>query len=237
MPSGDLVERSARNQSFLPKDVIEMVLAYLDASGVTAISAFARCCVRTAVAVRSYRWVPRMFGQQECTLLRYDGAWYLPFSQPNITSCGPPKRNGTNDMLTTWYLVRIDPESLLIHTGDDAFATTRGYWGQIGHSSVAYGMCYCCDAPGKAGGYGELDLRGSPFYFTDSMQNGGCSPAPPTHTFSHQRQRVVFNGGGYCGWTCFANMQVGGEDYMKRGGWHVSLGLLEEGAKESKCNV
>jgi len=172
--------------------------------------------------------------QKEACLFYYQTHYYinLPYHETVIVrddlqfnhSCCKHSRPDDKEMFTIWGMIRFDPETLLVHTGDITFAKTQGYWKQVG-LFVPYAMCYACESPHQASGVGNIDLRGTPFAVEDDFH---CNGWLPNGAFEKKcsDQIVSIKGGGFCGWMCTVRGDKEGEDVLKRGGWHLKLKLI-----------
>jgi hypothetical protein len=105
---------------------------------------------------------------------------------------------GTN-VISRYARLRLDPQTLVVNTGDKTFATSEGellHNGRPVVTSMAYAVAMNCGTMEPA--YGNLDLRGTPFKVDDTFTVGGWD-AYGLATFSEGAQVVALAGGGYCG--------------------------------------
>lgn len=100
------------------------------------------------------------------------------------------------DVFSRYARVRLDPETLIVNTGDRTFATSEGALNN-GYTAVAYGVAANCGTMTPA--YGNIDLRGTPFKVDDTFVISGYD-AYGSAAFSEGDQVVELSGGGYCGW-------------------------------------
>jgi hypothetical protein len=140
---------------------------------------------------------------------------------------------------TNWHRIRIDPDTLLIHTGDFKFSTSSG--GPVFHHSVntnqqTYGSAIGCEAPYVADAQGIVDLRGTKWEVetvmktrADGTQYDGTFDIAgylPSGSFSHPEPQVwKISGGGFCGW--ISPGLISGDEYNTQlGGWYLKVKRL-----------
>lgn len=132
---------------------------------------------------------------------------YLTFATTgggaNYSQCtGGGFRPGMN-VRTTYQRVRIDPNTLFVHIGDQTFATSTGRL-EAGTAPTVTSMPYavamdCLDGRMRTG-VANVDLRGTPFavaadaFVTTGNSAGGAA------TYAARNQVVDLVGGGACGW-------------------------------------
>jgi GON domain-containing protein len=109
--------------------------------------------------------------------------------------------SGSN-VRTNYAKVRIDPASLLVDIGDQAFASSSG---QLTHgggpvTSMPFGVAMSCDA--SPSGVGNIDLRGTPFAVAAGEFLVGGAGSSGSAVYSNDNRVVSLSGGGYCGWIC-----------------------------------
>jgi len=104
-----------------------------------------------------------------------------------------------NDVVTLFTKVRIDPQTLVVDTGDRTFATSSGsITGANSFNSIPYATAADCRAPGSQTGTANIDLRGTPFIVHDSFASTGYQAAGSAQVGANG-QVVNLAGGGYCG--------------------------------------
>jgi hypothetical protein len=133
------------------------------------------------------------------------------FSRHGNVGGGPP-----TPVTTHYTRVRIDPVTLLVHIGDQAFATSEGFdccYGPTPVTSMPYATAGSCDGDFGLLGTANVDLRGTAFIVDDVFTVGGwfargSANSPDVFTpFGDQVgiavQAAVVNttGGGGCGAT------------------------------------
>jgi hypothetical protein len=101
---------------------------------------------------------------------------------------------------TSYLRLRIDPATLTVDIGDQAFAMSSG---SLSHSfneavsSMPFGVAMSCD--GTASGRADIDLRGTPFTLGSTFSVHGSGSSGTTTVDTTLRQASL-NGGGGCGW-------------------------------------
>lgn len=145
----------------------------------------------------------------------------LPYTTTSGYKCPTKKMKSVDsDLTNTWQKVKINLETLAIHTGDYTYMTHEG---RISHDNknyfVAFGTARGCNGSGQADGYAKIDLTGTPYKFKEGAKNlwtvGGWQAAGKV-TISANRRVAEIYGGGNCGW----NSLPGGYIY---GGWVEGL--------------
>ena len=119
------------------------------------------------------------------------------FSQYTAGGASP----GTN-VRTTFYKLRINPDTLTVDIGDLTFARSAGsllHSGSVRVTSMPYGVAMSCYAPQAPNGVGNIDLRWTPFQVNSGFATGGFE-ARGSANVSQDNQLVSITGGGYCGW-------------------------------------
>jgi len=122
------------------------------------------------------------------------------FSQYTAGGSSP----GSN-VRTSYLRLRIDPATLMVDIGDQAFAISSG---SLTHSfqnavtSMPFGVAMSCD--GAASGRADIDLRGTPFTIGSQFAPSGWG-ATGTGTADSRGAQRTFNGGGGCGWVSVVN--------------------------------
>jgi len=82
-----------------------------------------------------------------------------------------------NDVVTLFTKVRIDPQTLVVDTGDLTFATSSGsISGANGVSQMPYATAADCRGGGSQTGTANIDLTGTPFIVRDSFKSTGYLP-------------------------------------------------------------
>jgi hypothetical protein len=108
---------------------------------------------------------------------------------------------GTN-VRTTFYKLRINPDSLTVDIGDLTFARSAGslmHTGNVKVTSMPYGVAMSCTASQDANGAGNIDLQWTPFQVNSPFATGGFE-AKGSAVVTQDNQLVSITGGGYCGW-------------------------------------
>jgi hypothetical protein len=101
---------------------------------------------------------------------------------------------------TNYLRLRIDPATLAVDIGDQAFAMSTG---SLTHSfneavsSMPFGVAMSCD--GTASGRADIDLRGTSFALGSTFSVHGAGSSGTATVDTAQRQASL-NGGGGCGW-------------------------------------
>lgn len=150
-----------------------------------------------------------------------NGNHYLVLKERNYSSYKLPSRkpwgNSDSDLTVEWKKVRINPDTLAIHSGDTTYTTSSGKVSHIaGHfTNNAFGAAQGCQSANNADATAKIDLRGTNYRIKNDFKfkTGGWLPAGDV-TFSDNRQVAIITGGGYCGWN---GLLDGGEAYT--GGW------------------
>jgi GON domain len=107
-----------------------------------------------------------------------------------------------SNVRTTFFKLRIDPDSLTVDIGDLTFARSAGWLyhsGSVKVTSMPYGVAMSCTAPEAPNGVGNIDLRWTPFQVNSAFVVGGFE-AKGSAAVSQENQLVSLTGGGYCGW-------------------------------------
>jgi hypothetical protein len=115
------------------------------------------------------------------------------FSQYTAGGASP----GTN-VVTTYTRVNFDPVALVIHGGDQRYASSNGSLLQGGVqpvTSMPYGVAMSCD--GTPSGTGSVDLTGTNFVPGSFSVGGSSSDGGATEVTSSD---YTLQGGGNCGW-------------------------------------
>jgi len=162
-----------------------------------------------------------------------NGNYYLTLPNSNNVSgytlpSRKPWKSSDSTITTTWKMIRVDPLTLKVHTGDYTYSESQG---QISHwpdysTQVPYGTAFGCQSSNVADGIAVIDLTGTAFTVIDSFGNGGYLSAGNNAVFSQNNQVVHIAGGGYCGWGGPASAVAQGEGHMHIGGFDIQLGLL-----------
>eukprot|EP01094_Clydonella_sp_ATCC50884_P013333 TRINITY_DN23618_c0_g1_i1.p1 TRINITY_DN23618_c0_g1~~TRINITY_DN23618_c0_g1_i1.p1 ORF type:complete len:258 (-),score=65.65 TRINITY_DN23618_c0_g1_i1:260-1033(-) len=222
----------------LPPELLMRVIEETDWGSVCALS-LASCSMYALVKSVLRPMVQCM--DREVPLLRWRGAYYLelkhyetyPTAEPlhfNYSQC---RKTGVNRPVasTVYCKVRIDPDTLLVHTGDATFARSGPYgWAQscgANENFMTYARTYACDRRHSKAGRANVDLRGTPFAIKSDFHHSGCASAGEW-AFSNKRQVLELKGGGHCGWACSELADANGEGAMKEGGWHLQLQWADE---------
>lgn len=119
------------------------------------------------------------------------------FSQYTAGGASP----GTN-VRTTFFKLRIDPDTLTVDIGDLTFARSTGsllHSGSVPVKSMPYGVAMSCNKPLAPNGVGNIDLRWTPFQVNSPFVAGGFQ-ARGSAAVSQDNQLVSLTGGGFCGW-------------------------------------
>lgn len=126
---------------------------------------------------------------------------------------------------TKYSKVRLDPATLLVHIGDQTFATSVGSISHGGQpvTSMPYAVAMSCIAGGNAAGIANIDLTGTLFNVIDTFTVGGFNAAGSA-TFSSNDQVVAITGGGYCGWNTPAPGMF--NPFNSKGGFRLDLGYI-----------
>jgi len=111
------------------------------------------------------------------------------------------------DVVTHYTKIRINPETLIVDTGDRTFSSTTGklyYRGRPSETSAGYGYAWDCIRSNSAKGTANIDLTGTPFKIHDDLIFSPNHPTGSYHgngtsSFEENRQIVNTTGGGYCG--------------------------------------
>ncbi|KAL6060634.1 GON domain-containing protein [Balamuthia mandrillaris] len=167
----------------------------------------------------------------EVKLFKWNGLFYLDLKhfEGNFSCYVIPTRGGWHpkdrDVLTRWYKVRFDPETLLVDTGDFTFTKSSG---QSHHhpdnvDSVPFGTCFGCEAPHRADSSAGIDLRGTPLMVVEDFGHAGWQSAGQWRK-SEGCHVVKLMGGGYCGWVA-PEKAFRDEAVAAVGGWHIRLGI------------
>jgi hypothetical protein len=103
---------------------------------------------------------------------------------------------------TTYTKVQIDPVAMLIHGGDQTFASSTGSlsFGAVAPitvNSMPYGVAMACSG-GSPLGAASVDLTGTQFGVNTSFLQGGTSPFGAGTEISSSDWTL--QGGGSCGW-------------------------------------
>jgi len=172
-------------------------------------------------------------------LYRHQGNLYLTLPkniytatpETNISSYIIPIRGGwtpqDKDVITRWFKLRIDPTTLLLHTGDFTFSKSTGYCGHhrdANPDKIPYASAFDCEKDHSLKGRAHVDLRGTPFAVDDTWTHNGWQ-SNGTWNFSNEDQVVELRGGGFCGWCCPVSAIT--EHDASIGGWHVQLKVLQ----------
>jgi len=128
------------------------------------------------------------------------------------------------DIKTIFTKVRFDPSTMMVNTGDMAFATSTG---KVNHNTsypttVPYATAFGCEAPFKADGTARIDLTGTNYAVDDTWTFGGWQAAGSA-TVTSNGQIVDIVGGGYCGMIGPARSTTQGENHMHAGGFDLKL--------------
>ncbi|HTL37837.1 MAG TPA: GON domain-containing protein [Kofleriaceae bacterium] len=110
-----------------------------------------------------------------------------------------------SNVRTNYLRLRIDPATLMVDIGDQAFAISSGslvHSGSTPVSSMPFGVAMSCD--NAASGTADIDLRGTPFTLGSQFAVSGFSPKG-TSTLDSRSAQATLQGGGYCGWTSIVN--------------------------------
>eukprot|EP01126_Amoeba_proteus_P020923 TRINITY_DN2123_c0_g2_i6.p1 TRINITY_DN2123_c0_g2~~TRINITY_DN2123_c0_g2_i6.p1 ORF type:complete len:232 (-),score=26.65 TRINITY_DN2123_c0_g2_i6:288-983(-) len=129
------------------------------------------------------------------------------------------------------YKLRINPVTLVVHTGDFSFTKSTGLCCHTSHkptgmTHIPYATARGCNAPLEQDGRANIDLRQTPFAVADNFQFGGCLAAGDWEKRDND-QVVAMTGGGYCGWACPKSVTY--DDNFRPldlGGWHLQLKLV-----------
>eukprot|EP01126_Amoeba_proteus_P020921 TRINITY_DN2123_c0_g1_i2.p1 TRINITY_DN2123_c0_g1~~TRINITY_DN2123_c0_g1_i2.p1 ORF type:complete len:211 (+),score=25.33 TRINITY_DN2123_c0_g1_i2:126-758(+) len=165
------------------------------------------------------------------------GKFYIPLAYPekNVSNYKIPQRGGWSaqdtDVWTRWYKLRINPVTLVVHTGDFSFTKSTGLCCHTSHkptgmTHIPYATARGCNAPLEQDGRANIDLRQTPFAVADNFQFGGCLAAGDWEKRDND-QVVAMTGGGYCGWACPKSVTY--DDNFRPldlGGWHLQLKLV-----------
>jgi hypothetical protein len=122
------------------------------------------------------------------------------FSQYTAGGSSP----GSN-VRTSYLRLRIDPATLMVDIGDQAFSVSHG---SLTHSfqdsvtSMPFGVAMSCD--GSASGLADIDLRGTPFTIGAQFAAVGWGSSG-TATVDASAMQATLNGGGGCGWNAAVN--------------------------------
>jgi hypothetical protein len=138
-----------------------------------------------------------------------------------------------SDIHTKWSKIRVDPQTLKVHTGDFKYATSTGHVSH--HSDInngewePYGTGADCEGGESSTGYAIVDLRGTKWALEDSQFTwGGYVPYSPSSGVTAKDEHNQFwevRGGGYCGWVTAVGAQDEGQAHQ--GGWFLQLKRLE----------
>jgi len=130
------------------------------------------------------------------------------------------------DVVTTWYMIQIDPDTNIVDTSDFTFAKSKGHCSHHPENPerVPYASGFGCEAPHTADGHAQVDLTGSPFAVDDTFSHRGWLSIGNAD-FKNNNQRVELVGGGYCGW--IAPSKARDEMAAVMGGKHLQLRLLD----------
>eukprot|EP00966_Prymnesium_polylepis_P284440 6571221-Prymnesium_polylepis.1 len=179
---------------------------------------------------------------------------FLTLRRPNVSrSCN--WKGGTTGH-TWWYKVRIDPDELLVHTGDYTFARLgmhrlrqegldkaegqgSGFRAAVPHLGASAPpqvvnvgehtpFATCLDGSGGESFRAQslIDLRGTPFAVESSFVHGGVQSHGGAH-FTQDDQFVELSGGGAYGWLVSADFQGDANDHP--GTWALRLRMLGTG--------
>lgn len=122
-------------------DIFSLIIGYFDNIGDDL--AFELVCKFLFSVVKNYHEQYLFVGEQKkkVKFFHIRGNYYIDVVQPdrmprhdkddpkkNFSSC---RMNGSaNNVTTIWYKIRVDPQTLKVHTGDATFAKTLGHWPQ-----------------------------------------------------------------------------------------------------------
>lgn len=160
------------------------------------------------------------------------GLFYIDLIHENFSSYKIPNRKPwgeeDEDVVTKWYKLRFDPETMLVHTGDFTYSESVGYCGHFKElpDKIPYGTAFGCESTNLADGKAKIDLRGTGYAVDDKFSHHGYYSAGNA-TYSCNDQVVDLIGGGYCGW--IAPVKCDGlEDKSHLGGWYIKLKKVKE---------
>ena len=225
-------KKSVMETFVIPDDLLREIFGFIENDEETCLS-FQLTCWNWYLVSCSYRYqefeIPN-YGKYTF----YQGAkncYYLILPSPtnNYSTYTVPRRKPWSwndaDIITRWYRLRINPETLMIHTGDHTFSKSTGVCNHHTWKTreVSYATCFGCEGGSVDDGRAMCDLSGTPFKFSVSfLHNGYCSYG--TWNFSKDDQIISLTGGGYCGWTC----PVGAADEKQAvdGGWFIKLEVI-----------
>jgi len=127
---------------------------------------------------------------------------------------------------THFEKLRIDPDTLKVHTGDITHATSivssSGDGNGACYDWVPYAACLDCLAAYTKTATANIDLRGTPFRVASEFKYDGHK-ASGSVTYSHNRQVVELAGGGHCGYTATVEAIDDRAVDNKPGGWYLQL--------------
>mmetsp|Transcript_25544 Transcript_25544/g.26631 ORF Transcript_25544/g.26631 Transcript_25544/m.26631 type:complete len:382 (+) Transcript_25544:69-1214(+) len=131
-----------------------------------------------------------------------------------------------SDLTLNWSKLRINPDTLEVHTGDYKYTKATGKVSHDNgyHQKVAFGTARGCQSANNADGTAHINLRGTPFRFKadNGFVKSGFQPAGSI-TVSSDRQQATIRGGGYCGWMAAISGNKGFQ-----GDWADFIELLPE---------
>jgi hypothetical protein len=160
------------------------------------------------------------------------GFYYIDLVYENFSTYKIPNRKPwgeeDKDVVTKWYKIRFDPETMLVHTGDFTYTDSEGYCGHFKElpDKIPFGTAFGCESTSYADGTAKIDLRGTGYAVDDTFNHSGYYSAGNA-TYSHNDQVVDLVGGGYCGWIAPSKC-YGDETKSHLGGWYIKLKKVEE---------
>jgi hypothetical protein len=135
--------------------------------------------------------------------VKHDGQSGIVIAGFNYSNYYASGNDTGGHVVTQWKKIQIDPDKLLIHTGDFTFSSSTGILTPQ-HSSTTFTRMpytYAFDCFGKYSNRGRAngDLRGTGFAFNDSWNGKGVEPGGAFAFPTQATHRVDISGGGHCG--------------------------------------